>query len=441
MKLNSLLVFLITIVLLLTSSAQAGDVLVLDDGFENKNSLTWPMLPGESIEKLAAKFYPKNKVMQRHFTAKVISLNAEAMPKLSANEDFPKPTAIVIPTLKSLSYSAQAIYSAHSKSNQQSLHMSYNMIDPVQHVPKSLLEEYDYLFRRNTFLKEELVKLNEKLSFLQSKLNNLKLILDKSLTLATKKSFKNLDAKIIQSNKAPTAKSVEKSNLISTILNSFNMNALLASIGIALVASIAAFLIRKNHNKSRRRTLLGDLKIETSLEFDDTWQQPKQMQVDTKTGVPLNTNTLVDDLNEGSILDEAKFLMSKDQPNEAVEHIKWSIRAQPKSSVNLWLYLLEIFKLQNQKEEFENFAKVMHQTFNVMTPVWENKNVAIIVAETLEEFPHICEKLNALWPKESAIVYLRNLIKDNRNGERTGFGKAITEEIILLIAMLESGIY
>jgi hypothetical protein len=438
MKLNSLFVFLVTIFLLLASRAQAGDVLVLDDGIENKNSITWPMLPSESIEKLATKFYPKNKVMQRHFTDKVISLNAEAMPKLSTKEDFSVPTALLIPTLKSLSYSAQTIKSTHSKSNKQNLHMSYNMIDSVRHVPKSLLEEYDYLVTRNTFLKEELLKLNEKLTFLQSKLNNLKLILDKTLSLPKKKSFKNLDAKIIQSHSIPTAKPVEKPNLISTILNSLNMNAILASIGMVLVASLATLLIRNNHKKSQKRTLLGDLKFESSLDFDDTWQNQKQ--VDTKTGVPLNTNTLVDNLNEDSILDEAKFLMSKDQPNEAIEHIKWSIRAQPKSSVNLWLYLLEIFKLQNQKEEFENFAKVMHQTFNVMTPVWEDKNVAIIVAETLEEFPHICEKLSALWPEESAIIYLRNLIKDNRNGERAGFGKAITEEILLLIAILESGI-
>jgi len=438
MKLNSLFVFLVTTFILFTSGTQAGDVLTLDDGFENTNSITWPMLPGESIEKLAAKFYPKNKVMQRHFTAKVISLNAETMPKLSTKEDFSVPTAVVIPTLKSLSYSAQAIKSAHSKSNQQDLHMSYNMIDSVRHVPKSLLDEYDYLVTRNTFLKEELVKLNKKLTFLQSKLNNLKLILDKSLSLPIKKSYKNLDAKIIQSNPQPTAKPIEKPNLVSKILNSINMNAILASILMALVASLATFLIRNNHKKTKRRTLLGDLKFESSLDFDDTWQNQKK--VDTKTGVPLNTNTLVDNLNEVSILDEAKFLMSKDQPNEAIEHIKWSIRAQPKSSVNLWLYLLELLKLQNQKEEFENFAKVMHQTFNVMTPVWEDKNVAIIVAETLEEFPHICEKLSALWPEESAITYLRNLIKDNRNGERTGFGKAITEEILLLIAILESRI-
>jgi hypothetical protein len=301
MKLNSLLVFLVTTFILFTTGTQAGDVLTLDDGFENTNSITWPMLPGESIEKLAAKFYPKNKVMQRHFTAKVISLNAETMPKLSTKEDFSVPTAVVIPTLKSLSYSAQAIKSAHSKSNQQDLHMSYNMIDSVRHVPKSLLDEYDYLVTRNTFLKEELVKLNKKLTFLQSKLNNLKLILDKSLSLPNKKSYKNLDAKIIQSNPQPTAKPVEKPNLVSKILNSTNMNAILASILMALVASLATFLIRNNHKKTKRRTLLGDLKFESSLDFDDTWQNQKK--VDTKTGVPLNTNTLVDNLNEVSILD------------------------------------------------------------------------------------------------------------------------------------------
>ncbi|MFM9835593.1 MAG: hypothetical protein ACKVOA_05780 [Methylophilaceae bacterium] len=437
MKLNSTLVFIITPALLIAASAQAADVLVLDDGLENKNSMTWPILPGESLDELAAKFYPKNKVMQRHFTAKVLSLNAETMPKLSTKVDFTVPTAVVIPTLKSLSYSAQAIKSARSKSDQNELHMSYNMIDEVRHVPKSLLAEYDYLVTKNKFLKDELEKLNKKLVFLQSKLNDLKLILDKTMSLPKKKAFKNLDAQLIQSNTMPAIKKVQPPNLLSAMLEKVNMNALLAVLGLALVGGLGAYL-HKKHRKNASRKLLFDTRQEKVVpEFQDTWQKTEQKIVDTKTGVPLNATTQVEDLHERSILDEARFMMGKNQPENAIEHIKWSIRAQPKSSVNLWLYLLEIFKQLNQKEEFENYAKVMHQTFNVMTPAWEDKNVAMVVAETLEEFPHICEKLSALWPNESAVPYLRNLINDNRNGERSGFGKAVIEEISLLIAMLE----
>jgi len=432
MKLNSILVFLILPVLLATASVHAEDVLVLDDGVENKNSMTWPMLPGESVSDLAIKFYPKNKVMQRLFTAKALSLNYETMPKLNPNADFSVPTAVVIPTLKSLSYSTQVIKSAHQKS-EKNLQMSYNMMDAARRVPKSLLDEYEYLVTRNTFLKEELAKLNEKLVFLQSKLNDLKLILDKTISLPKKKVFKNLDAKIIKQEIKPAPVPMPKNPTFDLV----NINALLTALGLALVAGLGFYLHKQNRKKASKKSLSGLTQVPTTLGFDDTWQKTEQY-FDTKTGVPLNTDTQVGDLNERSILDEAKFLMSKSQPNEAIEHIKWSIRAQPKVSISLWMYLLEIFKETNQKEEFESYAKVMHQTFNVMTPAWEEKDVALVIAQSLEEFSHIMEKLTGMWPNDSAINYLRGLINDNRNGERGGFGKAVIDEIVQLIAVLEA---
>ena len=84
----------------------------------------------------------------------------------------------------------------------------------------------------------------------------------------------------------------------------------------------------------------------------------------------------------------------------------------------------------------------MHETFNVMTPVWYEKeaavNTAMIVPQSLEEFPHIMEQLYGVWPGELATVYLRSLITDNRGGERVGFGKAVVSEILMLIALLDT---
>ena len=438
MKLNSVSVFLLLSTSLAVASARAEDVLVLDDGAAGKNSMTWPILPGESLNELAAKFYPNNKVMQRHFTAKTLGLNTETLPNLSANADFSVPTAIVIPTLKSLSYGAHAHNAAQNKSGQSSLHMSTNMTDAVQRVPKSLLDEYEYLVTRNTFLKEELAKLNEKLVFLQNKLSDLKLILDKTMALPQRKVLKNLDAKIVKADAKPALEQASVMRSFMSMFNSMNKNALLAALGLALVAGLSAYLYKTSRKKPRQKSLTSASQLQATTGFDDEWKQTQQRSFDTKTGASLNTDTQVDDLNERSILDEAKFLMNKNQPADAVEHIKWSLRAHPKAAPNLWLYLLEILKQTHQKEEFENYAKVMHQTLNVMTPVWQEKNLVMVFALTIEEFPHIVEKLTALWPAGSAIAYLHSLINDNRNGERAGFGKAVIEEILLLIAVLES---
>ena len=431
MKLNSVSAFLLLSTSLAVASASAEDVLVLDDGAAGKNSMTWPMLPGESLNELAAKFYPKNKVMQRLFTAKTLGLNAETLPNLSDNADFSVPTAIVIPTLKSLSYGAQGHNVAQNKSGRSSLQMSSNMTEAVQRVPKSLLDEYEYLVTRNTFLKEELAKLNEKLVFLQNKLSDLKLILDKTMALPPKKVLKNLDTKIVKADTKAYSAPV-------TVMNLINKDALLAALGLALVAGLSVYLYKTSRKNARRKSSASAIQLQAGSASDGEWKQGQQQSINTKIGAPLNADTQVDDLNERSILDEAKFLMGKNQPAEAVEHIKWAIRAQPKVSINLWLYLLEIFKQTNQKEQFESFAKVLHQTFNVMTPAWEDKEVALIVAQSIEEFPHIVEKLTEMWPNETAIAYMQGLIIDNRNGERGGFGKAVIDEIVQLMAVLDA---
>ena len=113
-----------------------------------------------------------------------------------------------------------------------------------------------------------------------------------------------------------------------------------------------------------------------------------------------------------------------------------TIESQPRASINHWLYLLEIFRKLNLQEEFEQYAADMHQTFNVMTPVWYDTEIAMYVPQSLEEFPHIMERLYSSWSDDSAAEYLRNLIIDNRGGERSGFGDAVIGEITMLIELL-----
>ncbi|HSF71977.1 MAG TPA: hypothetical protein VLA25_06775, partial [Methylotenera sp.] len=143
-----------------------------------------------------------------------------------------------------------------------------------------------------------------------------------------------------------------------------------------------------------------------------------------------------------STLEEAKLLMSVNRGTDAIAHLKMTIESQPKASINHWLYLLEVFRSLNLKHEFETYAERMHLTFNVMTPVWYEKeavvNTSMVVPQSLEEFPHIMEQLYGVWPGELATVYLRSLITDNRGGERAGFGKAVVSEILMLIALLDT---
>ena len=183
MKRTFYLVILLVLAFGSSYVASADDTLQFDASLtspESTDSMTWPMLPGESVNDLARMFYPKNQAMQKQFVTNTLRLNSETQANLKASERFDAPTLLVVPTLKSLSKNA---VNASKKSKRKSLKMSYGLKRLVQLAPEKLLQEYEELVSKNAFLKEQLIKLNEKIVVLQAKLDDLKLIFDKTLSL------------------------------------------------------------------------------------------------------------------------------------------------------------------------------------------------------------------------------------------------------------------
>jgi hypothetical protein len=448
-----------------SSLVLSGNVVAVGDEVfvEDTKTMTWPMLPGESLNDVARLFYPKNKAMQKQFVFKTLRLSHDIQPNLDPKQRFEEPTLLVIPTLKSLSNSARAIKS--KKSGKQKLQLSLNLQQAVEKIPTTLIKEYESLLSKNAFLKEELAKLNEKIVFLQTKLNELKLILDKSLSLPPntnlpketsadaaapdnnlpiKKEFKNLDNAAL--DKAQVVKpqvdkpQVEESTALNadSIMQYINTDLMKLALAAGLLMILGAYLLKKYRQRMFSNLSFVATKMQTTVqEVTDFIQhriETKQEKVESVQEAQA-AKEVSDRLD--ATLQEAKLLMSVNRSSDAIAHLKLTIEAQPKASISHWLYLLEIFRKLNLKDEFEQYAANMHQTFNVMTPVWYETEVAIYVPQSLEEFPHIMEKIYSVWPGELATVYLRNLINDNRGGERAGFGKAVLSEILMLIELLD----
>jgi hypothetical protein len=446
LKLNLTLVFLLALVLS-SRVAIADNSLTLDSELTNPNSMTWPMLPGENLNDVARLFYPKNKAMQQRFILKTQRLSAEFQPNLKASDRFATPTLLVIPTLKSLSNSTRAIKSGDKKSNVQKLKMSYD----IEQIPAKLMQEYELLLSKNAFLKEELARLNEKLVFLQAKLSELKLVLDKTLDLSNKsqpnssesvadnladsapakKAFKNLDNPSKPQIAAPETSSIN-------LLDSLNTDLVKIALALGLLMVLSAILLKKYRERMFTNLSFVATKMQATVQEVGSFIH-NRIETKQETAEVAQEAQAAKAVTErlDATLQEAKMLMSINRSSDAVAHLKMTIETQPKASINHWLYLLEIFRKLNLKEEFEEYATNMHHTFNVMTPVWYETEVAIYVPQSLEEFPHIMEKLYSVWPGDLATVYLRNLITDNRGGERAGFGKTVLAEILLLIEILD----
>lgn len=444
---NKLFGGIFAVLLTLQTNAYADDNgLSLSNGAirEDKNSMVWPLLPNESLHELARLFYPKNTQMQRLFVQKALRLNAKDHPNLSAEDRFPTLTPLQVPTPKSLAHTRPI--RAHKKPMQQGLKMSYGIKSMQAKAVAGLLQQYEYLLSRNNFLKEELAKLNQKLEQLQQKMQNLKLLFDTTLHVpqSTQKpeKLKNLD-------KAPTAKTntanIQSSHQATAWQDYLRAHWLLALLGLSVLGLLVSVLLKKYKQRKSDRFLTTEMvKSETgNISFDSAWQDT-QSPLDLDQITVQNTGVVVEEFEKDSeqyvheVLEEARLLMSVNRYDDAIGHLKESIQASPKISIHPWLYLLDVFKKLNMKVDFENYAHSIHQTFNVITPLWEERDVAMVVPQSLEEFPHIMEKLYTTWPEDSARAYLRNLINDNRNGERGGFGKAVLDEILMLIALLDA---
>ncbi len=507
MKLKPFLSLLIA--LIFVGNVGAVDGLINDSPLQNnasddtENTLSWPAIPGENLNDMAQAFYPKNRAMRRLFIARTLQLNPTIAPKLKASTTFEEPTLITIPTLKSLSKSRRAIRASKIANQNRQLNMSLNINTAVSEIPALLQQEYELLLGKNTFLKAELARLHQKISELQTQLSNMKLVLDKTLslperqadsqslagesannaqikqadqianqaeippqtqvalnTLPDKKAFKNLDESstnavnsVAKQIKPLTqhAAEITQNNVPEESEQSGNMlqYLLLIGLGLLLLLAFGAYWIRRNRQRAltyfkESIPMMDDTLTDNGGQWRDTGQADEYIvehvpQASTKNF--MNTQMRDEQAKATSSLEEAKLLMSVNRLQDAIDHLKSSIETSPKTSINHWLYLLEIYRKLNAKDDFENYAQSLHRTFNVMTPVWYETNVAIIVPQRLEEFAHIIDKLHAVWPSDLAKTYLESLLTDNRDGERAGFSKAVLDEILMLIDLLETRKY
>jgi hypothetical protein len=432
--------------------ANAEDAVLFDQSaFSNDapdaSSMTWPLLPGESVLGLARLFYPNDKAMRQQFVAKTLHLNASTQPDLKATTSFDTLTLLVIPTLKSLSINAGGV---SKKSNNKSLKMSYGLKQTTEPLPQKLIQAYEELVSRNAFLKEQLAKLNEQITLLQSKLDALKLAYDKTLTLpkagipdgdqlAAKKVFKNLNKEI---NQASSAESVHKQPAEASIWDGWKMSLgkIIVTIAALLLLGALIFIMKKYRERMFDTQHFADTKAQpTVADFSGRFEEKSITHQEESSAVTQQAKAAKEvDTRLGATLEEAKLLISVNRATDAIAHLKATIASQPKASISHWLYLLEVFRKFNMKEDFEQYAERLHQTFNVMTPVWQEKSVEIYIPQSLEEFPHIMEQLYGVWPGELASVYLRSLMTDNRGGDRAGFGKEVLEEVLILITLLDT---
>ncbi|MGZ5780412.1 MAG: FimV/HubP family polar landmark protein, partial [Burkholderiaceae bacterium] len=133
------------------------------------------------------------------------------------------------------------------------------------------------------------------------------------------------------------------------------------------------------------------------------------------------------------IMQQAEFWMLLQDPFRAIEILEpYRDVAQPESPVP-WIYLLDLYRMVGDKKKYELLLVRIEYVFNAKIPRWDGQFG--ITPRTLNDFPHVVEKICALWESDEIIPYLESLLLDNRDGARQGFDLPVYRNIVQLITL------
>lgn len=457
----------------------------------NQAAITWPVLPGESVKELAVLFYPKNKTMQRRFIVKTLQLSQEIHPTLTPATTLNNANFIVIPNIKYLGTNDVFIkptpFNTKISGNhdKEKLIASYGIKDGVKvEISTKLQLIYDDLVKRNTLFKQGLDKLNIKLASLIPKLAALKVELvrffDITLSKADSKDkpVKQKHESQLQNNlslepnihnqvasptqtQAPIDIPIKVPSIRSgkPELISWNIWILISLLILLTGLTLARYVHKKLKTLYPITTLeSSEIEIKSVIKHEDSAEQRfvADEVMDTSITESEFTGSIPDIEPEVSVdlekkeevrqvLEQAKIYINLNRLKEAMMLLRTQIQETPKAALHHWFCLLDLYRKSNQKEDFLNNAKQLHESFNIMLPQWEKTTFPSLGASSLEELPHIVERLTTLWAAENKVTdnmyktkaYLDELLMDNRSTERIGFGIEVFQEIMLLRDMLD----
>ena len=420
-------------------------------------SMPWSLMAGESLSDVSRLFYPKNKQMQKLFVEKSLYLSRYIQPHLNPARKYDADTVIVIPNIK---YLVQP--KAVKKSVKPVAADGYVMSPAFQ-------QAYDSLVAKNAYLKQEIDKLNVKLERLFDAFSLLKIEIDRMLS-RTDAAPTNANPLTPSIAVMPDLASPPTTAFKTTSQNSWYL--LLPILSVLFVMGLFLMLGLHKSSATVNNHYQPDLYTKLKGKYDNMYKKmfAKSKQIKTKKSLPILAADFpiapvtkreytgfvgMSDLSDVGItnqiddkdlaLEQAHIYIDLNREDVAIKLLKKQIKSAPKAAIQHWLLLLDIYRKNNRKEEFMQYAKLLHKHFNVMMPSWDDVTLPAAIATSLEQFEHISQKMTVLWEnceKEAGKIaqtkqYLDDLLMDNRSSERAGFSLEVFKEIMLLRGMLE----
>jgi hypothetical protein len=390
----------------------------------------WQVLPGESLQSLATLFYPRSPRMQQRFVSSTIALNREKLANMSPRQPFEQGTTLRIPDLRALSFQAGG-HTAESISSTPASGTPHKAAAP----DSTGKTEYSAITKRHQSRKQELEALNKRLQSLEDSSKAMK----QQLVPSALPSADEPVPKALKRVQAPEMPVPDSESPLQVALY------LLAA--VLMLGGVLAYRWHKTRVRKPVRTAApaAPSPLETAVPAAFRSQPAKPAAAQFKPAPPApvtreeatQTDSMsVDEIE--SVVEEAHVIVALGRTSNAIKLLSDYIERHPRTSVSPWLYLLDLYRATSNRAEFEATGKRMHATFNVMVPAWDNGNTPLSVPTSLEEFPHLMQKVTSIWGTKECRDFLNHLVEDNRGGERIGFSVSVMQEIVALISVLDT---
>ena len=134
------------------------------------------------------------------------------------------------------------------------------------------------------------------------------------------------------------------------------------------------------------------------------------------------------------VMQEAEFWLSLNDPARAIEILEPYGKLDLPESPMPWLFLLDLYRENDNQPSYEALRERMILVFNARIPEWSEipGNASTM---SLEDFPHVIDRICELWETDRIVAYLETLMLDNRDGVRRGFDIEVYQEVMLLMAI------
>ena len=381
----------------------------------------WNMMPGESLNSLAALIYPDNPHMQQRFVSVTLDLNRSKLGGRTPGQRFDAMTAIMIPDLRYLSWDGAR--PAFYRSGQTATPRPAGVRHSMDHIHISSDRSGDALARAYWAQKRsaEPAPVVNQVAAQESGHH----------ALESESPVRAAPRRVM----APAGK--------------LPAEPLAAALAAALLLAGWLFARRNKLGKRTRvRRVVEPLPVpEEDESAASGYLAPKVNVVEVAPAATMrqhpdwvalqaDAGISVDEID--SVVEEARLIVSMGRTGNAIKLLEEYVESNPRVSAQPWLYLLDLYRMTGQRREFAEFGKRMHQALNVMIPSWDSRASVPAVPVSLENFPHITQQLVKNWGTTACRDYLNSLARDNRAGERVGFSVRVVEEIQLLLSVIDA---